>query len=53
MSYDLHLLEDVELKQRIKHIVAIIEELKWENFDPDMLTRLGLGLWNVNGHLLT
>lgn len=39
LSHDLHLLESVEFKQRIKHIVEIIEEVKWENMDPDMLTR--------------
>lgn len=38
LSHDLHLLESVEFKQRIKHIVEIIEEVKWENVDPDMLT---------------
>ncbi|XP_059648175.1 UDP-glucose:glycoprotein glucosyltransferase isoform X2 [Cornus florida] len=38
MSHDLHLLESVEFKQRIKHIVEIIEEVKWEDIDPDMLT---------------
>lgn len=39
MSHDLHLLESVEFKNRIKHIVEIIEEVKWEDIDPDMLTR--------------
>ena len=39
LSHDLHLLESVELKQRIKHIVEIIEEVKWEDVDPDILTR--------------
>lgn len=39
LSHDLHLLESVEFKQRIKHIVEIIEEVKWESMDPDMLTR--------------
>ncbi|KAI5390090.1 hypothetical protein KIW84_075422 [Lathyrus oleraceus] len=29
----------VELKKRTKHIVEIIEEVKWEDVDPDMLTR--------------
>lgn len=29
----------MEYKQRIKHIAEIIEEVKWENVDPDMLTR--------------
>ncbi|KAA8545514.1 hypothetical protein F0562_020298 [Nyssa sinensis] len=38
LSHDLHLLETVEFKQRIKHIVEIIEEVKWEDIDPDMLT---------------
>lgn len=39
LSHDLHLLESLELKQRIKHIVEIIEDVKWEDIDPDMLTR--------------
>ncbi|KAK9286489.1 hypothetical protein L1049_014887 [Liquidambar formosana] len=38
LSHDLHLLESVEFKQRIKQIVEIIEEVKWEDIDPDMLT---------------
>lgn len=38
VSHDLHLLESVEFKNRIKHIVEIIEEVKWEDIDPDMLT---------------
>ncbi|KAI4296235.1 hypothetical protein L6164_036209 [Bauhinia variegata] len=38
LSEDLHLLESVEFKQRTKHIVEIIEELQWEEVDPDMLT---------------
>lgn len=39
LSHDLRLLESVELKNRIKHIVKVIEEVKWEGIDPDMLTR--------------
>lgn len=39
LSHDLHLLESLEFKQRIKHIVEIIEAVKWEDIDPDMLTR--------------
>lgn len=39
LSHDLRLLESVELKNRIKHIVEVIEEVKWEGIDPDMLTR--------------
>ncbi|CAL5185133.1 unnamed protein product [Lathyrus oleraceus] len=39
LSVDLHLLESIELKKRTKHIVEIIEEVKWEDVDPDMLTR--------------
>lgn len=38
LSHDLHLLESLEFKQRIKHIVEIIETVKWEDIDPDMLT---------------
>ncbi|XP_074311136.1 UDP-glucose:glycoprotein glucosyltransferase-like [Silene latifolia] len=38
MSHDLHLLESLEFKQRIKHISEIIEDLKWEKIDPDTLT---------------
>ena len=39
LSHDLHLLESVELKQRIKHIVEIIEEVSWQDIDPDIVTR--------------
>lgn len=39
LSHDLRLLESVELKNRIKPIVEVIEEVKWEGIDPDMLTR--------------
>lgn len=35
---DLLLLESMEFKQRIKQIADIVEEVKWENIDPDMLT---------------
>ncbi|XP_057430669.1 UDP-glucose:glycoprotein glucosyltransferase isoform X2 [Lotus japonicus] len=38
LSADLHLLESIELKKRIKHIMEIIEEVKWQDVDPDMLT---------------
>ncbi|KAL3350110.1 hypothetical protein AABB24_022896 [Solanum stoloniferum] len=38
LSHDLQLLESLEFKQRIKHIVEIIEEVKWENIDPDTVT---------------
>ncbi|KAK9048740.1 hypothetical protein SSX86_032293, partial [Deinandra increscens subsp. villosa] len=37
LSQDLHLLESVELKQRIKHVSDIIQEVTWENVDPDTL----------------
>ncbi|PWA75078.1 UDP-glucose:glycoprotein glucosyltransferase [Artemisia annua] len=37
LSQDLHLLESVELKQRVKHVADIIEEVTWENVDPDTL----------------
>ncbi|KAJ0710636.1 putative UDP-glucose:Glycoprotein Glucosyltransferase [Helianthus annuus] len=37
LSQDLHLLESVEFKQRIKHVADIIEEVTWENVDPDTL----------------
>lgn len=42
LSHDLQLLESLEFKQRIKHVVEIIEEVKWEEIDPDMLTRFVL-----------
>ncbi|XP_057737491.1 UDP-glucose:glycoprotein glucosyltransferase [Arachis stenosperma] len=38
LSADMHLLESIEFKQRTKHIVEIIEEVKWQDVDPDMLT---------------
>ncbi|KAM6554272.1 hypothetical protein CsatB_015034 [Cannabis sativa] len=38
LSHDMHLLEALEFKQRIKHIVEIIEEIKWHDVDPDTLT---------------
>lgn len=38
LSHDLHLLESLEYKHRIKHIVETIEEVNWENVDPDELT---------------
>ncbi|KAB2620435.1 UDP-glucose:glycoprotein glucosyltransferase-like [Pyrus ussuriensis x Pyrus communis] len=38
LSHDLRLLESLEFAQRIKHIVEIIEEVKWEDMDPDILT---------------
>lgn len=39
LSHDLRLLESLEFAQRIKHIVEIIEEVKWQDVDPDTLTR--------------
>ncbi|KAI5399213.1 hypothetical protein KIW84_064554, partial [Lathyrus oleraceus] len=33
LSADLHLLESIELKKRTKHIVEIIEKVKWEDVD--------------------
>ncbi|KAL0335230.1 UNVERIFIED_CONTAM: UDP-glucose:glycoprotein glucosyltransferase [Sesamum radiatum] len=39
LNHDLHLLESLEFKQRIKHIAEIVEDIKWEDVDPDMLTR--------------
>lgn len=47
LSHDLHLLESLEFKQRIKHIVEIIEAVKWEDIDPDMLTRFVSSLWSL------
>ncbi|CAA0841506.1 UDP-glucose\\x3aglycoprotein glucosyltransferase [Striga hermonthica] len=38
LSHDLDLLESLEFKQRIKHIAEIVEDLKWDGVDPDMLT---------------
>nr|XP_034910754.1 UDP-glucose:glycoprotein glucosyltransferase isoform X2 [Populus alba] len=38
LSHDLHLLETMEFKQRVKHIGEIIEEVQWQDVDPDMLT---------------
>lgn len=42
LSHDLSLLESMEFKQRIKQIADIIEEVKWEDMDPDLLTRFVL-----------
>lgn len=39
LSHDLHLLETMEFKQRINHIAEIIEEVQWQDIDPDMVTR--------------
>ncbi|KAF6171102.1 hypothetical protein GIB67_020581 [Kingdonia uniflora] len=38
LSHDLSLLESVEFEQRIKHIMDIIEEIEWQDIDPDSLT---------------
>nr|KYP63179.1 UDP-glucose:glycoprotein glucosyltransferase 1 [Cajanus cajan] len=38
LSADLLLLESIEFKQRTKHILEIIEEVNWQDVDPDMLT---------------
>ncbi|XP_021901546.1 UDP-glucose:glycoprotein glucosyltransferase-like [Carica papaya] len=38
VSHDLHLLESVEFKHRVKHVKEILEEVEWQNIDPDMLT---------------
>lgn len=38
LSPDLGLLESVEFEQRIKHIVEIIENVEWQDVDPDVLT---------------
>ncbi|XP_068312697.1 UDP-glucose:glycoprotein glucosyltransferase-like [Pyrus communis] len=38
LSHDLRLLESLEFAQRIRHIVEIIEEVKWQDMDPDILT---------------
>lgn len=38
LSHDLYLLESVEFKLRVKHVVEIVEEAKWQDIDPDMLT---------------
>ncbi|KAJ9158912.1 hypothetical protein P3X46_024455 [Hevea brasiliensis] len=38
LSHDLNLLESLEFKQRIKHIAEIIEEVQWQDIDPDVLT---------------
>ncbi|KAK7364587.1 hypothetical protein VNO80_13324 [Phaseolus coccineus] len=37
-STALLLLESIEFKQRTKHILEIIEEVKWQHVDPGMLT---------------
>lgn len=52
LSHDLHLLESVELKQRIKHIVEIIEEVNWQDIDPDSITRYVGSLLLVDDDLL-
>lgn len=38
LSDDLRLLESLEFKQRIKYIKEIIEEVEWQDIDPDLLT---------------
>ncbi|KAL9256883.1 UDP-glucose:glycoprotein glucosyltransferase-like protein [Drosera capensis] len=38
ISHDLHLLELLEFNQRIKHVVDIIEDVSWDDMDPDSLT---------------
>ncbi|XP_058773588.1 uncharacterized protein LOC131647762 [Vicia villosa] len=38
-SADLHLLESIEIKNKTKHILEIIEEVKWKDAHPDLLTR--------------
>ncbi|TKY71358.1 UDP-glucose:glycoprotein glucosyltransferase [Spatholobus suberectus] len=38
LSADLLLLESIEFKQRTKYILEIIEEVKWQDVDPDILT---------------
>ncbi|CAM8984047.1 unnamed protein product [Rhodiola kirilowii] len=38
LSDDLHLLEMVELKQRVKSIAEAIDEAEWQDIDPDALT---------------
>ncbi|KAL2942987.1 UDP-glucose:glycoprotein glucosyltransferase [Bienertia sinuspersici] len=38
LSHDLHLLETLEFKHRIKYISEIFQDLKWEHIDPDSLT---------------
>ncbi|KAL0384582.1 UNVERIFIED_CONTAM: UDP-glucose:glycoprotein glucosyltransferase [Sesamum radiatum] len=40
LNHDLHLLESLEFKQRIKHIAEIVEDIEWEDVDPDLLTRM-------------
>ncbi|XP_057977897.1 UDP-glucose:glycoprotein glucosyltransferase [Malania oleifera] len=43
LSHDLSLLESVEFKQRIKHIAEIIDDVNWQDMDPDMLTSKFIG----------
>ncbi|KAL8168345.1 hypothetical protein V2J09_009844 [Rumex salicifolius] len=38
LSHDLNLLESLEFKQRIKPILGIIEDVNWQDMDPDSLT---------------
>ncbi|KAJ4966264.1 hypothetical protein NE237_018113 [Protea cynaroides] len=38
VSHDLGLLESLEFDQRTKHIMEIIEEVEWQDVDPDILT---------------
>lgn len=38
LSADLHLLESIELKKRTNHITEIMEEVTWQDVEPDMLT---------------
>lgn len=49
LSDDLRLLESVEFKQRIDHVKQIIEDVKWDDIDPDMLTRSVF--WQLLFHL--
>lgn len=39
MGHDLHLLESMEINQRVKPVQEIIEGIEWQGVDPDLLTR--------------
>ncbi|XP_013591506.1 PREDICTED: UDP-glucose:glycoprotein glucosyltransferase isoform X2 [Brassica oleracea var. oleracea] len=38
MGHDLHLLESMEINQRVKPVQEIIEGIEWQGVDPDLLT---------------
>lgn len=49
LSHDLDLLESLEFKQRIKPILGIIEDVNWQDMDPDSLSRFAKNIccWSL------